>query len=231
MIHLRALPGTPNSNHSVQQIVDLACQEARVYKEAGLDAVMVENMHDVPYLHTSDVGPEITSTMSVVCLQFIRAEGFVFSHVADEGLMNACAGELMRYRRNIGAEDIMVFTDIKKKHSAHAITTDVDIVETARAASFFLSDGVIVTGSATGQVTSTKEVKAVLEGAQIPVLVGSGVTTENYEYYKSAHGVIVGSYFKYDGHWANGLDPERVRRFMERVMQVRKKHVDATMIM
>ena len=49
-------------------------------------------------------------------LEFIRAEGFVFSHVADEGLMNACAGDLMRYRHNIGADNIMVFADVKKKH-------------------------------------------------------------------------------------------------------------------
>lgn len=49
-------------------------------------------------------------------LDFIRAEGFVFSHVADEGLLNACAGELLRYRRRIGAEHIQIFTDIKKKH-------------------------------------------------------------------------------------------------------------------
>ena len=47
---------------------------------------------------------------------FIRAEGFVFSHVADEGWMDACAGELLRYRRAVGAENILVFTDIKKKH-------------------------------------------------------------------------------------------------------------------
>ena len=32
-------------------------------------------------------------------LQFIRAEGFVFSHVADEGLIaTASAGDLLRYR-------------------------------------------------------------------------------------------------------------------------------------
>ena len=49
-------------------------------------------------------------------LEFIRAEGFVFSHVADEGLMNACAGDLMRYRHSIGADNIMVFADVKKKH-------------------------------------------------------------------------------------------------------------------
>ena len=47
---------------------------------------------------------------------FIRAEGYVFSHVADEGWMDACAGELLRYRKSIGAENVLVFTDVKKKH-------------------------------------------------------------------------------------------------------------------
>lgn len=49
-------------------------------------------------------------------LDFIRAEGFVFSHVADEGLLDACAGDLLRYRKNIGADHVQIFTDIKKKH-------------------------------------------------------------------------------------------------------------------
>nr|CAD7443432.1 unnamed protein product [Timema bartmani] len=83
-------------------------------------------------------------------LQFIRAEGYVFSHVADEGFTDSSAGELLRYRRQLGADNVLVFTDIKKKHSAHAITSDVSLEETARAAEFFCSDGVIVTGSATG---------------------------------------------------------------------------------
>ena len=48
---------------------------------------------------------------------FIRAEGFVFSHIGDEGWMESCAGELLRYRKMIDAERVMVFTDIKKKHS------------------------------------------------------------------------------------------------------------------
>lgn len=49
-------------------------------------------------------------------LDFIRVEGFVFSHVADEGIINACAGNLLRYRKLIGAENIQIFADIKKKH-------------------------------------------------------------------------------------------------------------------
>uniref|UniRef100_A0A0B6Z9V4 BtpA family membrane complex biogenesis protein n=1 Tax=Arion vulgaris TaxID=1028688 RepID=A0A0B6Z9V4_9EUPU len=227
------------------------------------DGVMLENMHDVPYLHTSQVGPEVTSVMSIVCyevkrifshapvgvqvlagankealavakaagLQFIRAEGFVFSHVADEGLMNACSGELMRYRKYIGAEDIMVFTDIKKKHSSHAITSDVDIVSTAQASEFFLSDGVIVTGGATGHAANISEVKAVLGGVHIPVLVGSGVTQENYHHYRQAHGLIVGSYFKRNGSWDEEIDRSRVKAFMENVSKVRHIPVESTMIM
>jgi predicted TIM-barrel enzyme len=58
-------------------------------------------------------------------------EGFVFAHVADEGLIESTAGSLLRYRRAISADNVRIFADIKKKHSAHAITADVDIVETA----------------------------------------------------------------------------------------------------
>ena len=47
---------------------------------------------------------------------FVRVEGFVFSHVGDEGWTDSCAGELLRYRRHIGAEGVAVWTDIMKKH-------------------------------------------------------------------------------------------------------------------
>lgn len=56
-------------------------------------------------------------SIALACdLQFIRAEGFIFTHIADEGITDACAGPLLRYRKNIGAENVLVFTDIKKKH-------------------------------------------------------------------------------------------------------------------
>ncbi|XP_005089900.1 uncharacterized protein F13E9.13, mitochondrial [Aplysia californica] len=255
--------GSPRSSHSVQEIVDIACKEALLYRNAGVEGLIVENMHDVPYLHTSQVGPEVTSVMSVVChevkrifshapvgvqvlagantqamavakaagLQFIRAEGFVFSHVADEGLMNACAGEVMRYRKSIGADDVAVYTDIKKKHCAHSITSDVDIVSIAQAAEFFISDGVVVTGGSTGQAASVAEVKAVLGGVNIPVLVGSGVTIDNFHQYRQAHAVIVGSHFKRMGNWENPIDEARLQAFMEKVDRIRCSPTESTMIM
>ena len=48
--------------------------------------------------------------------EFIRAESYVFSHVADEGWMDSCAGKLQRYRKMIDANEVLVLTDIKKKH-------------------------------------------------------------------------------------------------------------------
>ncbi|KAM3624872.1 uncharacterized protein V6R79_003159 [Siganus canaliculatus] len=246
MIHVRALPGTPLGRLNMSQIVDEACKEAEIYRDAGIDGLMVENMHDIPYCF--GVGPEVCACMTAVCtavrgvcpalplgvqilssanqqalavalasgLDFIRAEGFVFSHVADEGLLNACAGELLRYRKQIGAEHVQIFTDVKKKHSAHALTSDVSIEETARAAEFFLSDGVIVTGTATGAEADPLELRDVSRSVRIPVLVGSGVTCDNLEHFVHASGMIVGSHFKVGGHWANGVDPERVQRFMAR---------------
>lgn len=47
---------------------------------------------------------------------FIRSEGFVFAHIGDEGYIESNAGLLLRYRKKIDAEDILIFTDVKKKH-------------------------------------------------------------------------------------------------------------------
>lgn len=157
-------------------------------------------------------------------LDFVRAEGFVFSHIADEGFIDSCAGELVRYRKQIGAENILIFTDIKKKHSSHSITSDVSITETAHTAEFFLSDGVIVTGTATGTETNTEEIIAVKKVVNVPVLIGSGVTYENLEKYLSiSDGIIVGSYFKKGGYWENDIDFKKVKQFMSKACKIRNK--------
>ncbi len=252
MIHAGALPGTPASGESMEQIMARAKKEALLYREAGVDMLLVENMHDVPYLK-GRVGPEITAAMALVgyevkkaaglpCglqilaganiealgaakaagLDFVRVEGFVFAHVSDEGLMEGCAGELLRYRRHIGAEDVLILADVKKKHASHALTADVDIVETARAARFFKADGVIVTGASTGEPADSEEVRRVKEALDIPVLVGSGVNPDNIESFLNiTDALIVGSFFKRDGLWSNPVDPERVRLLMQKVRKIR----------
>ncbi len=148
-------------------------------------------------------------------LDFVRAEGFAFAHVADEGFIQSSAAELLRYRRAIGAERVQVWADVKKKHSSHAITGDVGIGETAHAVEFMRGDAVIVTGAVTGNAPQPADVRDVKRATRLPVYLGSGVTAANVgEFRAEADGFIVGSEFKIGGHWSGAVDPKRVRRFM-----------------
>jgi membrane complex biogenesis BtpA family protein len=142
---------------------------------------------------------------------FVRVECFAFAHVGDEGIHESSAGELLRYRKAIGAESVRVFADVKKKHSAHALTADVDIATAAHAAEFFLADGVIVTGVASGQPTTPADVESVARAVHVPVLVGSGITADNLAAYGAADGFIVGTSLKRDGDWTEPVDPARAR--------------------
>ncbi|XP_011877259.1 PREDICTED: uncharacterized protein F13E9.13, mitochondrial [Vollenhovia emeryi] len=250
MVHVGALPGTPKYGGCSEKIVENAVKETSIYVDCCVDGILIENMHDVPYIKRKDISPEVTAVMTRICtevrkiapqnipcgvqilagcnkeaiavakaagLQFIRAEGFVFSHVADEGFIDSNAGVLLRYRRQIDADNILVFADVKKKHSSHAITSDVSLLETVKAAEFFLADGVILTGNATGEETNVRDLSEVREcvAARLPVLIGSGVTLDNVDNYAdAADALIVGSHLKMAGRWDNALDPARVRAFV-----------------
>jgi membrane complex biogenesis BtpA family protein len=248
MVHVGALPGTPRNNQNIQAIISNALTDAKILQQEGVDAIMIENMHDRPYLNRK-VGPEIVATMTAVAcalkkeisiplgvqilagankealavafaagFDFIRAEGFVFGHLADEGMINSDAGELLRYRKQIGADNIQIFTDVKKKHSSHAISSDISIEETAKAAEFFLIDGVIVTGNATGEKASVEDVRVVKTSVKVPVLIGSGIDLNNItDYWNFADAFIIGSSFKRNGNWENEVDANRVQAFIHTV--------------
>ena len=51
---------------------------------------------------------------------------------------------------------------------------------------------------------------------QLPVYLGSGVTTANLkQFFAAADGFIIGSEFKAGGHWSKAVDPGRVAGFMK----------------
>lgn len=250
VIHVGALPGTPRCSSSVSELVATAKTEARLYREAGVDGVIIENMHDIPYLR-GEVGPEIVSAMTAVSvevkhecglpvgvqilaganieamavahaagLDFIRAEGYAYAHVADEGLIQSSAAKLLRFRKMIGATRVQVWTDVKKKHAAHAITADVSLGETAETVEFMGADCVIVTGSATGKPPSVEDVDEAKNHCGLPVFLGSGITDANIaDFYDHADGFIIGTAFKVDGVWSNTIDPSRVSRLMHALTQ------------
>jgi membrane complex biogenesis BtpA family protein len=252
VIHVGALPGTPASSLGVEALTELAVREAALYRDGGVDGLMVENMHDVPYLR-GGVGPEVVAAMAVVAravkseaglpvgvqilaganveslavahaagLDYVRVEAYAFAHVADEGLIQSSAAELLRFQKKIGAGRVRVWADVKKKHSAHAITADVSLGETCAAVEFMRGDAVIVSGSATGEPPRTADAREAKSHCHIPVLLGSGVNPENVtSFYDAADGFIVGSYFKERGLWSNTVEPARVERMVEAVRRLR----------
>ncbi len=238
MVHVGAMPGTPAAGKPVAALADDAVRDARALAEAGFDALILENMHDAPYLRR-EVGPEIVAAMTAVGVavraavelplgvqvlaganraalavahavgaRFVRAEGFVFAAVADEGVLDeADAGPLLRYRRSIDAGGIAVLADVKKKHSSHAITADVDIAATARAARFCGADGVVVSGDTTGAAVDLAELAAVRAAIGGPVVVGSGATPDHLAaLFEHADAVIIGSFLKHAGDWRAAVD-------------------------
>lgn len=246
MIALRALPGAPLYDGDDQAIVGQALSDLEHYRDAGVDAVLLENDHDLPYAKGPMSEPAL-EMVERVCLavrkewpgpmglqlleaanedalnvahaaqlEFIRVEGFVYAHVGGAGLIDACAGPLMRWRAELGCQHIRVFADIHKKHCAHAMKGDIDIVLEARQAELFLADGLIVTGQFTGEAADEGDLRAVRDASKLPILIGSGMNPENVgRLVPLADGFIVGSTFRNNGQYLERLDPERLCRFME----------------
>jgi membrane complex biogenesis BtpA family protein len=239
MVHLGALPGSHGWRTPVRALRDAALRDAEALLQGGCDAVLVENMNDAPYLR-GRVRPETVAAFAVCAeavaglgapmgvqvlagayaetlgvavatgAAFLRVEAFAWAHVADEGWMDACAGELLRARRSLGAE-VGIAADVQKKHAAHAVTADLSLTELAEGTAFCGADVLVITGQSTGRPTAAADV-AQARAAGLPVWVGSGVgLSDARSLAKLADALIVGSSLKVDGDWHNPVDRDRVR--------------------
>ena len=67
MVHVGALPGTPWASSSPTELIRRAVAEAIVLDRAGFDGLIIENMHDRPYIH-GEHGPETIAVMTAVAM-------------------------------------------------------------------------------------------------------------------------------------------------------------------
>lgn len=246
MVAVLPLPGSPLYDGDDQRVIDQALSDVDVYMKAGVDSILFENDHDLPYIQPpldekgialmtkivkaarerfeGPIGIQMLEAANVTSLEiaaeadldYIRVEAFVFAHVGGSGVINGSAGKILRRSKELHAEHIKVFADVKKKHGSHSLTIDLDITDEIRQAEFFLADGVIVTSQFTGINPDKNDLLKAKSATQLPVFIGSGMTSENIkEYLPLADGFIVGSYFRKDGKFLEQLEPERLDRFMK----------------
>ena len=230
-------------------VLAAAQRDAERLVEGGCDALLLENMHDRPYLRAR-VHPETTAAMAVAAAAiarlgvpfgvqllaaanrealgvalasgaaFVRVEAFAYGHLADEGWMDACAGELLRTRADLGAR-VAIWADVQKKHAAHAATADLDVAALAEGTAWNLADALILSGAATGRPTDPAGLDAARK-AGLPLMVGSGVTAESAGALALlADGLIVGSWLKEEGDWRRPVDVARVRAIRAAIDQAR----------
>jgi membrane complex biogenesis BtpA family protein len=246
MIAVLPLPGSPLYDGDDQRVLEQALSDVEIYRQAGVDSLLFENDHDLPYIQpplderaialmTEIVnqararfeGPigiqmleaanlESMEIAAAADLDYIRVEAYVFAHVGGSGVIHGSAGKILRRRKELGAEHIKVFADVKKKHGSHSLTIDLDIADEIRQAEFFLADGVIVTSQFTGVNPDKEDLRKAKGATSLPVLIGSGMTADNNrEYLPLADGFIVGSTFRREGKFLERLEPERFHRFMQ----------------
>lgn len=253
-IAVRALPGSPMYAGNDKEIIDKAVQEADIYKENGVDSLFLENDHDLPYIKTplpkqaikllikiakkvrnnfnGPIGIQVLEANNIQALEiavesdldYLRVEGFVFAHIGGAGLIEGCAGELLREREKLGANHIKVFADVKKKHTSHSLTSDLDIVDEINQAQFFLADGIIITGKFSGKKPNTEDLIKAKKATKLPVIIGSGMSVDNIEEcFPLADGFLVGSTFRKNGEFLEDIDTKRLKKFVKKINQLRDK--------
>jgi len=149
---------------------------------------------------------------------FIRANQWVNAYIANEGFIEGEASKVLRYRRNINAENIKIFSDVLVKHGSHAITNDRDAGEQIYDSIWSDSDVIIITGNRTGDSVKKEDVVKFKGKSQLPVLIGSGVNIDNAKSLLSVcDGCIISSSLKRNGFWWEKLDEEKVKLFVDKL--------------
>ncbi len=154
-------------------------------------------------------------------LSFVRVCILTGARLWDTGdLDHGCAANLLRRRKELGAEHLKLFADVDKKHSLPFPGLDLEThIEWTE---FYRADALIVSGRMTGDAPPLDKVRQAKEAATRPILMGSGTTAENIAaFLKYADGAIVGSSLKVDGVAENPVDVARVRRYMVAVRDTR----------
>ena len=213
MIAVAPLPGAPMYSGDDEAIIAQALDDLGHYKGAGVDCLVLENSHDLPYIKPPlpddavalmtqisgevrqrfgrPVGIQMLEAANMTALEiatrtgldFVRVEGYVFVHVGGAGIIEGCAGQLHRQKNRLGRSGVKFFADVKKKHCSHALTGDLDIVDEVRQAEFFLADGIVITGPRTTEAPDPEEMKRVRAATALPIVIGSGMTPENLATY------------------------------------------------
>lgn len=205
MVHLLPLPGSPGWSGSMDEVLERAADDARTLLEGGLDAVLVENYGDVPFLagavrpwtiaaltravmavtevaHGRPVGVNVLRNDAGAALGVAAATGAAFVRVnVHTGAAWTDQG-LLEGRagdtlrdRRNLGEPVAIVADV---HVKHAVPPAGARLEDSAADAWHRgrADALVVSGSGTGAPTDLDDLRRVKEAVpEAPLWVGSGI--------------------------------------------------------
>jgi uncharacterized protein len=245
VVHLLPLPTSPRWGGNFSAVIDRAEQEAVALASGGVDGMIVENFFDAPFpkshvdpvvvsamtaivlrlmkLVSQPIGINVLRNDSISAMAIATCTGAAFIRVnvltgvmaTDQGLIEGCAHELLRYRRELGS-NVAIMADVLVKH-AHPLSSPDLTTAVGETIDRGLADAVILSGLATGHPPSLNDLHLARSAAgSTPIIIGSGADCHNISTLMSAaDGVIVSSSLKRQGKIENSIDPIRVSQFVE----------------
>ena len=251
MVHLGALPGSPlyNKQSGISGLIKEAKKDLEALHSAKFDAIMFGNENDRPYQLKVDTASTAAAAyiigelkrdikipfgvdmlwdpMATIALgtatkaNFVR-EIFTGSYSSDMGFWAPNAGVALRYKKNLGSEEMLLLFNISAEF---AYSQDRrPLPDRARSVVFSsLPDAILVSGQITGEAASMHDLMSVKKALpNTPVLANTGVKHDTViQVLKTADGCIVGSSLKEDGNTWKPVNPKRATDFMDIVNKFR----------
>lgn len=251
MVHLPATPGTPryDETRSIDSVVTSVQQDIDHLLDNGVDALLFCNEDDRPYsfelspatvafmtrivssvdirgvIHGIDVLWDPFAAISIASATgagFIR-EVMTGTYESDMGVWSTDPARLWNYRRAIGATDVAMWANIQPEFASPL--GDRTIAQRARSAmASSLPDALLISGPMAGSAPDPKLLEEARSAVSddVTLVINTGARPETIGTFLTyADAVIVGSALKVDGGTWNPVDPERVKRFMAAVHDVR----------
>lgn len=242
MIHLGRL-----SSEDLEGTYDTAVKDVQALAAAGLDSLLLENWHDEDMgvfnekktKNMLEIGKRLAKEVGLpwginvlpnewraafyiaeqMGAKFVELDVFVDEVIPTEKLEPEVIQE---YRQRPEAKGIEFYPMIHPKHR-EMIDKSKTWVQSACEARKYGADGVVVTGTITGENPEVGKLIVLREDTgKYPIAIGSGLTADNARaLLKYADGAMVGTYLKKGGITDNPVDYTRAKKLMDVVKRLR----------
>ncbi|HTP59116.1 MAG TPA: BtpA/SgcQ family protein [Spirochaetia bacterium] len=249
MVQLDALPGSSMyRDGSLSQMIKVSVAEAQVLAEAGFDAIMLQNLGDLPVSHkvtppqmawmervVVEVAAAVRipvglnflendaeanlSVASAAGLDFVRLKVFVGVMVTPFGLVSGCAHEAALTRNLLHAQDIAIFADVHDRTGINLGGRELE-PDIRESVDLGHADGLVLTGGSFDESMAFLK-KAKAKYARLPLLLGGSANETNLATALAvADGVIVSTALKDTDSAFGRVNPAKAAGFMKALRRI-----------